>query len=316
VAKIAFIYPGQGAQYVGMGKEIAEHYESANRIFDMAVEAVEYDIKKICFEGPEEELKKTENTQPAILTVCIAITQVLKNKGVNPEVSAGLSLGEYASLVTAGAINFNDAAALVKKRGRFMQEAVPLGVGTMAAILGMSRDDLNEAIMIASTYGIVEAANFNSPGQIVISGEIAAVEKACEIAKEIGALKAVVLPVSAPFHCSMLESAGEKLALELQNIHFKDLQIPVIANVNADYHKNSTSIKELLIQQVSKPVLWEDSVLKMLEDGIDTFIEIGPGKTLSQFIKKIVRKQNKNINIYNVEDLHSLNEVINIFSNK
>ena len=315
MGKIAFIYPGQGAQYVGMGKQIVHKYGVAEHIFNIASEAIGYDLKKICFEGPEEELRKTENTQPAILTVCVAITEVLKEIGIKPDVSAGLSLGEYAALVLGGAIHFQDAVTLVKQRGQFMQEAVPIGVGTMAAVLGMSKDDLQVAMERAKEYGIVEAANYNGPGQIVISGEVAAVEKTCVIAKEMGALKAVVLPVSAPFHCSMLKPAGKRLETELQRIPFGELKIPVVSNVHGHYHEDVNSIKELLVQQVSKPVRWEDSVLRMLEDDVDTFIEIGPGKTLSQFIKKIVKKQGKSVNILNVEDIDSLNEVQNMLQN-
>ena len=309
MSKIAFIYPGQGAQYVGMGEEISKHFNAAAEVFKLANDAVGYDMEKICFEGSEEDLKKTEYTQPAILTTCIAITKVLLENEIYPAVAAGLSLGEYAALVMAEAISFQDAVALVKKRGKFMQEAVPLGVGAMAAILGMDRDVLEETLVLAKEVGIVEAANFNSPGQIVISGETKAVEKACEIAKQKGALKAVLLPVSAPFHSSMLKPAGEKLAYELEEISVHPLKIPVIANVNADYYTSHSEIKERLIEQVSKPVLWEDSVLKMLESGIDTFIEIGPGKSLSQFVKKIAKKQNQHVMIYNVEDMNTLNVV-------
>ncbi|WP_053956967.1 ACP S-malonyltransferase [Inediibacterium massiliense] len=308
--KIAFVFPGQGAQYVGMGEEISKHYKVANEIFQEATLSVGYDMKKMCFEGPEEELKKTENTQPAILTTCIAIAKVLEEKGIHPQVTAGLSLGEYASLVISGAMEFKDAVALVKKRGKYMQEAVPLGVGTMAAILGMDREDLYKALEKGKEFGIVEAANFNSPGQIVISGEIIAVEKTCEFAKELGAKKAVILPVSAPFHCSMLIPAGEKLSKELENISIKELKVPVIANVNGDYYKDSSEAKELLIKQVSNSVLWEDSVTKMLHEGINTFIEIGPGKSLSGFIKKISKKEDQKVEIYNVEDQKTLEAVI------
>lgn len=315
MARTAFVFPGQGAQYVGMGKDIVENYESANEIFELASRAIGYDMKKVCFEGPEEELKKTENTQPAILTTCIAIAKILEKKGIKPHMSAGLSLGEYASLVIAGVLDFQDAVALVKKRGKYMQEAVPLGVGTMAAILGMERNDLDNALVKAKEFGIVEAANFNSPGQIVISGEVKAVEKACEFAKESGALKAVILPVSAPFHCSMLAPAGEKLALELENIMMDDFKIPVIANVNADYYQDKEQVKELLVKQVSHSVLWEDSVVKMLEDGIDTFVEIGPGKSLSQFIKKIARKEKKKVTILNIQNKEELENVIQELSN-
>lgn len=316
MSKIAFVFPGQGAQYVGMGKDIVENFEIADEIFGIASKAVGYDMKKLCFEGPEEELKKTENTQPAILTVCIAMAKVLEQKGIRPDVTAGLSLGEYASLVIAGVLEFADAVALVKKRGKYMQEAVPLGKGTMAAILGMEREDLDKALEKAKSYGIVETANFNSPGQIVISGEVEAVEKACEFAKELGALKAVILPVSAPFHCSMLIPAGEKLSLELEHTPIHDFNIPVIANANADYYRDRSVVKDLLVEQVSKSVLWEDTVARMLEDGVDIFVEIGPGKSLSQFIKKIGKKFKKDVNIYNVEDRESLENVVANLSGK
>ncbi|QZY57098.1 ACP S-malonyltransferase [Crassaminicella profunda] len=313
MSKIAFVFPGQGAQYVGMGKEFVENFQIANEIFEQASEALGYDMKKMCFEGPEEDLKKTENTQPAILTTCIAIAKVLEEKGINPYMSAGLSLGEYASLVMADVMDFKDAVLLVKKRGKYMQEAVPLGVGTMAAILGMERETLEKALEKAKEFGIVEAANFNSPGQIVISGEVKAIEKACEFAKEMGAKKAVVLPVSAPFHCSMLVPAGEKLLLELENVKINDLTMPVLANVNADYYKEKSDVKDLLVKQVSNSVLWEDSVVKMLDDGVDTFIEIGPGKSLSSFIKKINRKLKKEISIYNVENMDTLEKLLSNF---
>ncbi|MDF2545740.1 MAG: fabD [Anaerosolibacter sp.] len=310
MGKIAFVFPGQGAQYVGMGKDIVENYDVASKIFDLASKAVGYDMKKLCFEGPEEELKKTENTQPAILTTCIAMAKLLEERGLQAEVTAGLSLGEYASLVIAGVLGFEDAVALVKKRGKYMQEAVPIGKGTMAAILGMEREALENALEKAKSYGIVEAANFNSPGQIVISGEVEAVEKACEYAKELGALKAVILPVSAPFHCSMLVPAGEKLAKELDQIKIGEFQVPVIANANAAYYNGPLAVKDLLVEQVSKSVLWEDTVEKMLADGVDTFVEIGPGKSLSQFIKKITKKSKNSIKIFNIEDKESLENAI------
>lgn len=309
MSKIAFVFPGQGAQYVGMGKDIVQKYIEADEIFELATKSVGYDMKELCFKGPEEELKKTENTQPAILTTCMAIAKVLETKGIKPDVSAGLSLGEYASLVTAKVMAFEDAVALVKKRGKYMQEAVPLGVGTMAAILGMDRNTLDEVILRSKSFGVVEAANFNSPGQIVISGEIKAVEAACEIAKELGALKAVLLPVSAPFHCSMLIPAGEQLSKELDQIPINDFEVPVIANANADYYREKSDVVGLLVDQVSKSVLWEDTVIRMLEDGVDTFVEIGPGKSLSQFIKKIAKQQNRKVNLYNIEDGESLEKV-------
>jgi [acyl-carrier-protein] S-malonyltransferase len=311
MSKVAFVFPGQGAQYVGMGRDIVEHYTKANKIFQSASNILGYDIKKICFEGPEEELKKTENTQPAILTTCIAIAQVLIEGGITPDVSAGLSLGEYASLVIAGVIDFEDAVLLVKKRGKYMQEAVPIGLGTMAAILGLERSILeNDVLEKAQESGIVGAANFNSPGQIVISGEVNAVAKACEIAKEMGAVKAVPLAVSAPFHCSMLIPAGEKLAMELENTSFNEFKVPVISNATADYYPGKGSVKELLTRQVSNSILWEDTVVRMIKDGVDTFIEVGPGNTLSKFIKRISRNLKTKVFIYNIEDSESLKKII------
>ncbi|PAB58891.1 ACP S-malonyltransferase [Anaeromicrobium sediminis] len=311
MGKIAFVFPGQGAQYVGMGKEICENYEMASEIFEQASEAVGYDMKKLCFEGPEEELKKTENTQPAILTTCIAMSKILENEGIKPDVSAGLSLGEYASLVIANMMDFKDSVALVKKRGKYMQEAVPLGVGTMAAILGMDKEVLEEVLDLSKEFGVVEAANFNSPGQIVISGEVKAVEKACEIAKEKGAKKAVILPVSAPFHCSMLIPAGEKLSGELDNVELREGNMPVLSNAQNKYYTLDDT-KDFLVQQVSKSVLWVDNVEKMINDGVDTFVEIGPGKSLSGFIKKIAKKLGTKVNTYNVSDMKTLNDTIDV----
>jgi len=299
--KVAFIYPGQGAQYAGMGKEIYQKYQEAREIFERADEALGFSISELCFEGPEEELVKTENTQPAILTVSVALTKVLQKRGIKAEVTAGLSLGEYSSLVLAEALDFEDAVRLVKNRGKYMQEVVPQGVGTMAAILGLENEVVEEICRTVSQVGIVEPANYNCPGQLVISGEVKAVEKAVELAKEKGAKRAVVLAVSAPFHCSMLKKAGELLERDLEKIEIKDLKIPVVSNVTADY-ASKDQVKDLLIKQVSHPVLWEQSVKRMIEDGVDTFVEIGPGKTLTGFVKKI----DKTKNAYNFEDEESL----------
>ncbi|HNU80208.1 MAG TPA: ACP S-malonyltransferase [Bacillota bacterium] len=304
--KIACIFPGQGAQYPGMGKELAQNYKEAMNIFDLASERLGIDMKKLCFEGDEEELKKTENTQPSILTVSIALLEVLKLKGIEPQIAAGLSLGEYSALVASKAISFADAVALVKKRGKYMQEAVPAGEGTMAAIMGIERESVMECLKMASGYGVVEAANFNCPGQVVIAGHTSAVEKACSILKERGARKAIMLPVSAPFHSSLLKPAGEKLAAELENVNISDNELPVVSNVNAQVIMNKYEIKRCLIEQVSSSVLWEDSIRRMIDMGVDTFIEVGPGRTLSAFVKKI----DKSLYVHNVENIETLENTI------
>lgn len=315
MGKVAFLFPGQGAQYVGMGKDVFDKYPKAAEIFEKANESLGFDIRAMCFEGPEEELVKTENTQPAILTTCVALLKVIEDTGIEADVTAGLSLGEYASLVYSGALDFEDAVKLVKKRGKYMQEAVPMGKGTMAAIIGLEREQVDEIVNEASEVGIVEGANYNCPGQIVISGEVAAIEKACELASEKGAKRALKLSVSAPFHCKMLEPAGVKLNQELENVSMKPMSKKVIANVNAQYVEDEKDIKELLTKQVSKSVLWEDSIELMLKDGVETFIEIGPGKSITGFIKKILRKHKEykgKVSTYNVEDVKSLEELIEI----
>ena len=306
MGKTAFIFPGQGAQYIGMGREIASEYRSASDIFDQASEALELDMKKMIFEGDEETLKITENTQPSIVTASVACLQPLLEKGITPDFTAGLSLGEYSAHIASGTMDFATAVMLVKKRGRFMQEAVPLGVGTMAAILGLAREDVLECCREASASGIVEPANFNCPGQISIAGEIKAVEKAMELCSSKGAKRAVLLAVSAPFHCSMLKPAGDRLMTELEKIEFSDIKIPLVANVTADTVRSSSDIRGLLARQVSSPVLWEDSIRLMVDQGVDTFIEIGPGKVLSGFIKKI----NKEARSFNIEDLASLEKTL------
>lgn len=306
MGKLAFIFPGQGAQYVGMGKEIASEYKSANEIFDAASEALGFDIKEMIFNGDDETLKITENTQPTIVTTSIACMQPLLEKGIKPDFVAGLSLGEYAAHVAAGTISFKDAVALVKKRGKFMQEAVPVGVGAMAAIIGLDNQAVIDSCTEASAVGVVEPANFNCPGQLAIAGEVAAVEKANEICKAKGAKRAMMLPVSAPFHCSLLKPAGEKLAEELSKVTLNDIQIPVVTNVTAQCITDKNAVKELLVNQVSTSVLWENCVKTMLEQGVDTFVEIGPGKVLSGFVKKI----NKEAKVLNVDNLESLNATL------
>lgn len=313
MSKTAFLFPGQGAQYVGMGKEISENFDLAREVFDEANKAIDLDIKDICFKGPEEELMKTENTQPAILATSVAILKVAEEKGLKADVTAGLSLGEYTSLVYSGALDFNEAIKLVKKRGAYMQEAVPEGKGAMAAILGLEREVVEQVIEESKDAGIISGANFNCPGQIVLSGEVGAIYKATSIAKEKGARRATVLPVSAPFHCEMLKPAGEKLKLALEDVEVKNMDTKVISNVKAEYIKSSEDIKDLLIKQVSSSVLWEDSIELMLEDGVDKFVEIGPSKTLSAFVKRIAKNKGKKVECFNIEDLKSLEKTLDSF---
>lgn len=313
MSRIAFIFPGQGAQYVGMGSDIVKNYKVASEVFDIANESLGFDLKKLCFEGPDEELVKTENTQPAILTTSIAILKVIEELGIRGEITAGLSLGEYSSLVYSGALKFEDAVKLVKVRGKLMQEAVPLGVGTMAAIIGLEKEIVEKVVNEARKIGIVECANYNCPGQIVISGEIKAVEKACIIAKEKGAKKALKLSVSAPFHSSLLKPAGDKLRDELENISINKMTTKVVSNVTANIVEDGKEIKELLAKQVFMPVLWQDSIEFMINNGVDTFVEIGPGKSLSSFVKKTAKKLGikvRTINIENMDTLSKLNEFL------
>lgn len=306
MSKTAFVFPGQGAQYVGMAKEISELSEAAGRILDDATDALGFDIRRMLFESDEETLKITENTQPAILAASIACAQPLIEAGIRADYTGGLSLGEYAAHVISGSIAFKDAIKIVRKRGKYMQEAVPLGEGSMAAILGLSREDVIETCQEASVKGIVSPANFNCPGQIVIAGEVEAINEAIRIATVKGAKRAMLLNVSAPFHCSLLEPAGEKLSKELEEIAVKPMNIPVVTNVTGKIVEFEAEIKDLLVRQVSTSVLWEDCVRTLIEKGVDTFIEIGPGKVLSGFIKKI----DKEARILNVEDKASLDKTI------
>lgn len=306
MGKLAFVFAGQGAQAVGMGRELAENFGCAMKVFDEASEALGFDIKDMIWNGDKETLMITENTQPTIVTMSVAALRVLEEKGIKPDVVAGLSLGEYTAHIASGSMSFKDGVRLVKKRGKYMQEEVPVGKGAMAAIIALSAEQVRECCKEASKVGVCTGANFNCPGQIVVSGEVAAVEKCCELAKEMGAKRAMMLPVSAPFHCEMLIGAGEKLAKELENVEVSDMQIPVITNVTADYIASKDDIKPLLIKQVSNSVLWEDTIRKMLADGVDTFVEVGPGKALSGFIKKIT----KDATVYNVEDMASLEKTL------
>ncbi len=313
MGKVAFLFPGQGAQYVGMGKDFYEKFPVSRKVFEEANESLGIDIKSICFEGPEEELIRTENTQPAILTVSIAILKALEEKGIDCDYTAGLSLGEYTSLVKAKALEFYDTVRLVKKRGKYMQEAVPEGVGGMAAILGLEKDKVFKAIELSKKYGIVEIANYNSPGQIVISGDKKALEKAVDETKKLGAKKAVFLPVSAPFHSKLLEPAGKKLAKELEHIKVNDLEKIVITNVDAKPLKSKEEIKPSLIRQVSNSVLWVDSVIYMLDNGVDTFVEIGPGKTLSGFVKRIAKSLNREVKTFSIRNIDDFENICDYF---
>ena len=286
MSRIAFVFPGQGAQYFGMGKDFYENNSASRAVYDKAGEITGLDIKKLCFEE-NDKLNITEYTQIALLTTELAMLKAVTQKGLVPEVTAGLSLGEYAALVAAGKLSEEDAMKVVRQRGIFMQEAVPTG-GAMAAVLGLDFAKVEE--ICAGTNGIVELANYNCPGQIVISGEEAAVLAASEALKAAGAKRVAALNVSGPFHSSMLKGAGEKLAGPLSEADFKDSSIPYVANTTAQYVSDKNEIKQLLVRQVSSSVRWEQSVRLMLENGIDTFIEIGPGKTLAGFLKRIDRK--------------------------
>lgn len=284
--KFALLFPGQGAQYVGMGRKMVEQYPEARRVFEEAEEALGFSLGRLCFEGPEEELNLTVNTQPAVVATSLACLAVFEKRAQPPMAVAGLSLGEYSALVAAGSLSCGEAVTLVRKRGQYMQEVVPPGKGAMAAIIGLAREKVVEVCNQAQAYGVVEPANFNCPGQVVISGEREAVEKAAELARTAGARRVVYLPVSAPFHSSLLRPAGEKIARELERADLRDASLPVVANVSADYLTRKEEIKAGLVKQVSQPVLWEETLYRLAKDGVDTFIEIGPGKALSGFVKK------------------------------
>ncbi len=301
----AFIFPGQGSQAVGMGKELYDHFKVAREIFEEADDTLHLSISTLCFQGPEEALKLTENTQPAVLTASIAALRVLETeKGINPSLTAGHSLGEFSALVASGALSFADAVQTVRLRGRFMQEAVPVGEGAMAAILGMEREEVEKICEEASSREVLTPANFNCPGQIVIAGHTKAIERAVEMVKQKGK-KAMLLPVSAPFHSPLMKPASDRLAEALENISVKELLVPVVTNVEADINKDSNRVKPLLVAQVSSPVRWEDSMRRMIEEGIERVIEIGPGKVLSGLMKRIDSK----IETCNIEDIQSLKKI-------
>jgi [acyl-carrier-protein] S-malonyltransferase len=307
---LAFLFPGQGSQTVGMGNELAALYPVARHTFEEADDALGFALSKLCFEGPEDQLKMTENTQPAILTMSTVVFRVLEEKGVIPQFVAGHSLGEYSAHVAAGTIDFADAVRVVKKRGRYMQEAVPAGRGAMAAILMMSLDDLQKACADAAQGEVVSPANVNSPDQIVISGATAAVQRAADLAKARGAKRAIMLPVSAPFHCALMQPAQDRLQADLKAMEFSTPEVPVVSNIDAEPKTSADPSRDALIRQVTGNVQWLGCVRKLIELGANTFVEVGPGKVLSGLMRSIDRNQT----VMNVEDESSLEKVTGLFA--
>ena len=310
MSKIAFIYPGQGAQKCGMGQDFYENSASAQAVYDMASEVLkdnmDIDMKDLCFHE-NDKLDLTEYTQAALVTTCLAMTKPLVEAGIRPDVTAGLSLGEYCAIAAAGGMKDEDAIRLVRKRGLLMQNTVPAGEGAMCAIMGMTGEEIE-----AVTDGMegVSVANYNCPGQIVITGETKAVEAAAEKLKEAGAKRAVLLNVSGPFHSSLLTGAGEKLEAVLKELTIEKPQIPYVANVDASYITEQADIMPRLVSQVSHSVRWQQSVEKMVENGVDTFIEIGPGRTLAGFNKKIAKAIGKELTTYNVATMEDIDKVV------
>ena len=302
MSKTAFIYPGQGAQKAGMGKDFYENSQLAKEVYDKATELLQLDMKELCFEK-NDRLDLTEYTQAAMVTTCLAMTKVVEEKGLRPDVTAGLSLGEYCAVSVAGGMKEEDAIKLVRTRGILMQNTVPQGEGAMAAVLGMEAAAIEAVI---KEIDGVTVANYNCPGQIVITGKTKAVEQAASALKEAGAKRVLMLNVSGPFHSPMLKEAGEKLGKEMETMEFTELKIPYVTNVTADYVTDISQTKELLTKQVSASVRWQESMEKMIADGVDTFVEIGPGKTLNGFLKKI----DKNVKVYNISAWEDVEKVV------
>jgi [acyl-carrier-protein] S-malonyltransferase len=306
MSKLAFLFPGQASQYPGMGRDLAENFPESRAVFEEADAALGFSISKLCFEGSEEALKLTENTQPAILTVSVAAYRALEARGIAPDFVAGHSLGEYSALVAAGALEFSAAVKLVRQRGRYMQEAVPAGEGAMAAILGLSPADVADVCKKAAVGEVVSPANLNSPEQTVIAGSAAAVKRAVEIASQSGAKRAVILAVSAPFHCSLLMPAQQRLETDLRAAAIGPLRFPLITNVDAEAVSSGEEARDALIRQVTLPVRWHESVREMIDQGVNIFVEVGPGKVLSGLLRQIDRS----VRCLNVEDAASLRATV------
>ena len=306
MVKVAFIFPGQGSQYPGMGRDLAQSFACARDAFAEADAALGFAVSRLCFEGPAEELQLTANTQPAILTVSVAAARVLREKGIRADFVAGHSLGEYSALVSSGALQLAQAVPLVRRRGQYMQEAVPVGQGAMAAVLGLDGVALDEICREAAQDDVVSPANLNSPGQVVIAGSTAAVTRAVEMAKERGAKRAIMLNVSAPFHCALMKSAQERLSTDLEAIRVEDPQVPLVNNVGAQVVTTASEVRDGLKRQVTAPVRWEESVRRLRSEGVEFFVEVGPGKILSGLVRQIDRSAE----CLRVEDVATLNETL------
>jgi [acyl-carrier-protein] S-malonyltransferase len=306
MGKLAFLFPGQASQYCGMGRDLAANFPESKAVFDAADSALGFSITQTCFEGSEEALKLTENTQPAILTVSTAAYRALAGKGIVPDFVAGHSLGEYSALVAAGGMDFSAAVKLVRARGKYMQEAVPAGQGAMAAILGLSPTEVADICKKAAENDVVSPANLNSPEQTVISGSAVAVKRAVEIASQSGAKRAVILPVSAPFHCALMMPAQRRLEPDLRATQFSALKIPLVTNVDAQAITTGEEARDALIRQVTAPVRWLDSVREMIESGVTVFLEVGPGRVLSGLLRQIDRS----VRVFNVEDSATLSSTM------